>query len=114
MKSQIRLNKVAQRQNKPTYKYLTDTQRKIVKAVERQRQTDKDMSKFYVIATKKYPLHAHGGINFEIMSTDELDCFDRIYKAHERACKALHKFNDCEIDGAMNIFTQTNLHSTSF
>ena len=108
--TQIRLEKVAQRQNKKSYKNLSEEQKKIVKAWERKEQHIKELDRFWRTA----PRDENGAVAWDKMGDIEIDCFHYIDKELERQNKLLSKYTDEQIDEALNFFKQTNIHSTSF
>ena len=108
--TQIRLEKVAQRQLKYSYKNLSPDQKKIVKLRERKDQNIKDLDRFWRTA----PRDENGAVAWGEISDIEMDCFNRINKALELINKSLSKYTDEQIDEALNFFKQTNIHSTSY
>lgn len=99
------------RMRKITYKGLTDAEKKYIKAEELRRQYEKELDRFYRTAPR-----INGAVDWDSLDEKTLDCFDHIYKAHEKALAKLSIMEDAGIDGdrAKSIFCQLNTHSASF
>lgn len=100
------------RMRKTTYKGLSDSERRYIKAVEAQRQFDKELSRFYRTA----PRTVSGAVDWENMDEKTLDYFDHIYKGNEKALAKISKMEAAGIDGdrVKSIFLQLNTHSVCF
>ena len=106
--TQIRLEKAAQRQRKPNYKYLSEEQKKIVKLWERKEQYNKDLDRFWRIA----PRNENGAVAWDKLDSIERENFDYTIKKLERTNKSLGKYTNEKIDEAVDAFIKTNLHGT--
>ena len=96
---------------KTTYKGLTATEKKYIKAEESRRQYEKELDRFYRNAPR-----INGVVDWSSMDEKTLDYFDHIFKGHEKALAKLSKMEDAGIDGdrVKNIFCQINTHSANF
>lgn len=110
--TQIRLQKVAQRQRKTSYKRLTSDQKKYIKAWERMEQFDKDLSRFWSTAPR---LENHS-VDWSSMDENQLDYFHYLDKEKSKAMRTMSKLEDAGLDTmlAFSVFAQLNLHGTSF
>lgn len=107
----ITYQKAYRKQQKKSYRGLTDNQRKYIKARERWDQMDKALSSFYSQAKRTET----GVVDFEHMTDNELDTFDFWNKEKEKAMRTMDKLeNIIDVNYTLNVFLQINMHSMSF
>lgn len=103
--------KAHRKQQKVSYKNLSDNETKYIKAKQRFEQLEKGLSFFYSHCKRK----ENGAVDFENMSESDLDFFEEMNKEREKALRIMSKLEDViDVDRALTIFLQTNTHSMSF
>lgn len=96
---------------KVSYKGLTADQKKYVKAVERHRLMDKQLTSFY----RKCRRTVYGAVDFVNMTDEELDLFEYLNKENERALKTMSQLEGkIDVNYTLSVFRQINTHSASF
>lgn len=110
-KQNLRFAKADSKLHKITYKGLTPEQKRYIKAREKYKQFDKELSRFW----RNCKRTENGQCDFEHMSEQELDYFDYIYKGAEKARKQMEKLSEIvDVESTESIFMQMNVHSYSF
>jgi hypothetical protein len=110
-KADIRFQKADNRMRKISYKGLTPDQVKYIKALERFRQLDKELSEFWITCKRD----KNRAADFQNMTEEELNLFDMIYNGHEKARKKMEKCAEkIDVEKTESIFMQLNTHSYSF
>lgn len=110
-KSNIRLQAVAARQLKISYKGLDDKQKRYIKAKERYEQYDKALAYFYSHCKRT----TNGAVDFENMTEAELDKFEEYNKEKNKAFRAMSRLEEqIDVDYTLSLFLQINTHSMSF
>lgn len=99
------------KQQKKSYKGLTEEQKKYIKAKEYYDLADKELNRFYSTCKRK----ESGSVDFENMEESELDLFEHLNKTKDKAYKTMSKISEIiDTDYTLNIFMQLNTHSMSF
>lgn len=107
----VTYQKAFRKQQKKSYKGLTDNQRKYIKAKERVEQMDKALTSFYSHSKRTET----GAVDFDCLTDKELDVFDYWNKEKEKAMRAMNKLESIiDVNYTLNVFIQINTHSMSF
>lgn len=107
----IAYQKAFRKQQKKSYKGLTEEQRKYIKAKETYEMAEKELNRFYSTANRK----ENGNVDFENMSELDLDLFEHLNKTKEKAFKTMDRLeNIVDVEYTLNMFLQINTHSMSY
>jgi hypothetical protein len=107
----ITYQKAFRKQQRKSYKGLTEEQKKYIKAKEFYELADKELNRFYSTAKRK----DNGNVDFENMEEHDLDLFEHLNKSKDKAFRVMSKLEDIiDIDYTLNMFLQINTHSMSF
>ena len=99
------------RMRKKNYKGLTDKQRRYIKALEKHRQCEKELSHFYRTAKR----NQYGAVDFQNISDVELDLFEHLNRENEKALKSMERLEEqIDAEHTVEIFKQQNIHSACF
>ena len=99
------------KQQKKSYKGLTEEQKKYIKAKESYDLADKELNRFYSTCSRK----DNGNVDFENMEESELDLFEHLNRTKDKSYKTMSKLTKIiDTDYTLNIFMQINTHSMSF
>lgn len=99
------------KQQKKSYKGLTEEQRKYIKAKESYDLADKELNRFYSTVKRK----ESGSVDFDNMEEANLDLFEYLNKMQNKAYKTMNKLaNIIDVDYTFNVYLQINTHSMSF
>lgn len=113
-KTEIRLQRVATRQLKVSYKRLTPEEKKLVKALEGINQSELDMNRFWRTHTKR------DENNHIILDDKESELFKFLDDKHRSYSKKLDRiaiknnWSDEKIDQIWRLHQQDNCHSVSY
>lgn len=99
---------------KPSYKMLTENEKRIKKLHERKELLEKffyaPLSGFY----KRAPRLKNGQVDWDSLTEKEKDSFDYFFKELEQVNNKLNKFPEDEIEKILSTFNQVNNKSVSF
>lgn len=113
MKQNLRFQKCEERiHQKQSFKYLSKLEKQYVKAQLHNRQVSKELNQFW----KDAPRTETGAVDWDSLSTSELDYFNMIYKESCRVLKKIDRLEKKGVNGdiTMDKFNQLNNHSTCF
>ena len=103
--------KAFRKQQKTSYKYLDENQKKYIKAKQKYEQFEKALNYFY----SHCPRNNVGAVNWGKLTDAELDNFEYYNKEKEKAYNIMNKLeNIIDVEYTLNIFLQVNTHSMSF
>ncbi|MCD7996421.1 MAG: hypothetical protein LUH21_04220 [Clostridiales bacterium] len=104
-------NAAFRKQQKVSYRGLDDNQKKYIKAKELYEQMEKTLNFFYSHCKR----NQNGVVDFESLSSEELDAFEWWNKQKDKAFSKMSKLeNIIDVDFTLNLFLQINTHSMSF
>lgn len=99
---------------KPVYKHLTSKQKAIVKLKKRLERLDKDLhgyKGFYATC----PRDSKGAVDWDNMTSEDLDYFERINKEYDKISAAYNKIDLNDSLDALKMFNATQFnYSQSF
>lgn len=103
--------KAAAKQQKISYKGLTQKEREYIRAKREFEQADKELGRFYRLA----PRNEFGAVDFQSMKEQELDLFEFLNQKKDRAMKKMMRYEtQIDVEYTLSLFQQINLHSMSF